>query len=80
MRKISEGLRHHQQAKIETRHYSYSLSGEPQTGIIRSLAEKHHSHSPTEEPRPGIINRLELQQGTTTTHRLESQGQASSTG
>jgi hypothetical protein len=44
------------------------------------IAARHHSHSQTGEPRTGIISRLELQQGTTTTHRLESQGQASSAG
>ena len=38
--------------------------------------EKHHSHLPTEEPRMRVINRLKLQQGTTVTHILESQGEA----
>jgi hypothetical protein len=40
------------------------------------IAAKHHSHSPTGEPMTGMISRLELQQGTTATHFLESQGQA----
>ena len=42
-------------------------------------ARSHHSHSLPGEPRTGIISRLELQQGNTATHRLESQKQASST-
>jgi hypothetical protein len=45
----------------------------------RSTA-RHHSHSHTGEPRTGIVSRLEAQQGTTATHRLESQGQALSAG
>ena len=36
----------------------------------------HHSHSHPEEPGTGMISKLELQQGTTATHFLESQGQA----
>ena len=40
------------------------------------IAARHHSHSQAGEPRTGMISRLELQQGTTATHRLESQGQA----
>ena len=39
------------------------------------FAAKHHSHSPTRVPRIGMISRVELQQGTIATHRLESQGQ-----
>ncbi|KAN0131047.1 hypothetical protein V8E53_011180 [Lactarius tabidus] len=41
---------------------------------------RHHSHSPTGEPSTGIVSRPETQQGTTATHRLESQGQALSAG
>ena len=37
------------------------------------IAAKHYSHSQTEEPRTGMISRLELKQGTTATHCLESQ-------
>jgi hypothetical protein len=44
------------------------------------IAAKHLSHSPTEEPRTGIISKQDLQQDTTATHPLESQGQASSMG
>ena len=40
------------------------------------ISARHHSHSPPEEPRTGMISRLKLQQGTTATHLLESQGQA----
>ena len=39
------------------------------------IAEKHHRHSLPGEPRTDMINRIELQQGTTATHFLESQGQ-----
>jgi hypothetical protein len=45
-----------------------------------TIAARHHSHSQTGEPRTGIISRLQLQQGTTATHILECQGQASSAG
>jgi hypothetical protein len=70
--------RYDQQARIVARHYSHSLPGEPRIGMIRrvSIAARYHSHSPTVEPRTGMISRLELQQGTTATHFLKSQGQA----
>ena len=35
---------------------------------------RHYSHSLPGEPMTGIVSRLETQQGTTATHRLESQG------
>jgi hypothetical protein len=38
-------------------------------------AARHHSHSQAGEPRTDMISRLELQQCTTATHRLEGQGQ-----
>ena len=41
------------------------------------IAAKHHSHSLSGEPRTGMISKLELRQGTTATHFLESDGQAS---
>ena len=44
------------------------------------IAARQHSYSHPGEPRTGIINRLGLQQGTTATHKLESQGHASSAG
>ena len=37
------------------------------------IAARHHNHSLPGEPRTGMISRLELQQGTTTTHFLERQ-------
>jgi hypothetical protein len=40
------------------------------------IAARHYKHSQTGEPRTGMISRLELQQGTTATNILESQGQA----
>ena len=36
---------------------------------------RKHSYSLSEEPRTGIVSRLETQQGTIATHKLESQGQ-----
>jgi hypothetical protein len=68
--------------EFAARHHSHSLSEEPRTGTISRLefAARHHSHSLSEEPRTGMISRLELQQGTTATHYLKSQGQASSAG
>ena len=36
----------------------------------------HYRYLHTGEPQTGIISKLELQQGTTTTHFLESQGEA----
>jgi hypothetical protein len=44
------------------------------------IAARHHSHSHPGEPRTDMISRLELQQGTTATHILKSQGQARSAG
>jgi hypothetical protein len=43
---------------------------------LARIAARHHSHSQAGESRTGMISRLELQQGTTATHCLESQGQA----
>src|SRR6266404_1041711 len=40
----------------------------------------HRTHSPTGEPRTCIISRVKIQLTTEPTHRLESQGQASSAG
>jgi hypothetical protein len=40
------------------------------------IAARHHSHSQAGEPRTSMISRLELQEGTTATHILVSQGQA----
>ena len=69
--------RHDQQARTTARHYSHS-----QTGRVKDrhdqqsrIAARYHSHKPSEEPRTGMISKLELQQGTTATHSLESQGQ-----
>ena len=45
-----------------------------------SIAAMHHSHSLPGEPKTGIISRLELEQCTTATHKLDSQGQTSSAG
>ena len=45
-----------------------------------SNTARHSSHSQTGEQKTGIISRLQTQQGTATTHRLESRGQASSAG
>ena len=42
--------------------------------------ERDHIHSHAEEPKTDIVGRLKIQQGITATHRLESQGQASSAG
>ena len=36
----------------------------------------HNNHSQAGEPRTGVISKLEMQQGTAGTHKLESQGQA----
>ena len=44
------------------------------------IEARHHSHSHPGEPRTGMIRRLELQQGTTATHRLKSQEQVWSAG
>ena len=44
--------------------------------ISRLEFQQHHSHSLSEESRTGMISKLEMQQGTTTTHILESQEQA----
>jgi hypothetical protein len=41
---------------------------------------RHSSHSHSGESRTGIISRLETQQGSAATHRLESQGQVLSAG
>ena len=41
---------------------------------------RNSSHSPTGEQTAGIISRLETQQGTVATHRLESQDQVSLAG
>jgi hypothetical protein len=43
-----------------------------------AIAARHPNHSPTEEPRTGIISKLQLQQSTTATHKLESQEQTPS--
>ena len=40
------------------------------------IAATCNSDSLSGEPRTGMISKLELQQGTTATHFLESQGQA----
>src|SRR6266571_1848098 len=40
----------------------------------------HGSYSPTGETRSGVVNGLETQRATAATYRLESRGQASSTG
>jgi hypothetical protein len=69
---------HDQQARILARHCSYSL---PERAKDRHdqqarIAARHHSYSHPEEPRIGMISRLEFQQSTTVTHKLESQGQA----
>ena len=54
------------------------ISEEVRISIISRLeiAIMHHSHSLSGEPRTGMISRLDLQQGITATHKLESQGQA----
>ena len=54
------------------------ISEEVRISIISRLeiAIMHHSHSLSGEPRTGMISRLELQQHTTATHQLKSQGQA----
>ena len=54
------------------------ISEEVRISIISRLkiAIRQHSHSLSGEPRIGMISRLELQQGTTATHQLESQVQA----
>ena len=75
---ISEEVRASIMSRLEiaARHHSHSHPGEPRTSMIR-IAARHHSHSHPGEPRTGMISRLELQQGTTATHFLESQeGQA----
>ena len=41
-----------------------------------SMLEVQYSNSLSEEPRRGMISSLELQQGTTATHRLEIQEQS----
>ena len=53
------------------------ISEEVRISIMSRLeiAARHHSHSLSGEPRTGMISRIELQQGTTATHSLESQGQ-----
>ena len=58
------------------------ISEEVRISIISKLeiAVKHHSHSLSGEQRTSVISRLELQQGTTATHKLESQGQEWSAG
>ena len=75
---------HHQQAKSAVRHHSCQLLTSQRTKNrcnqqARFLA-RYHSHSLSGAPRTSIISRLELQQSITATHRLECQGQASSTG
>ena len=40
------------------------------------IAARNHNHSHSTEPRTDMISRIELQQSTTVTHFLESQGQA----
>jgi hypothetical protein len=44
------------------------------------IATEHHRNSLSEEQMIGMIRKPELQQATTATHFLESQGQVSSTG
>jgi hypothetical protein len=61
--------------RIAARHHSYSQTGERHYQQAR-IAAMHHSHLQTEDSRTGVITRLALEQGTTTTHPLESQEQA----
>ena len=66
--------------RARTRPSSGSGFGENclRTGLHRTVASlaRHHSHSLPGEPKTGIVSRLKTQQGTTATHRLESQRQA----
>ena len=50
--------------QLESQGYNYQQA---------KIVARNHSHSPPEEPRTGMINRLELKQGNTVTHILESQ-------
>ena len=71
-----------QQARNTVRHHSHSQTGRAKDRYCQQAENtlKCHSHSPTEEPRTSIVGRLETQQGTTATHRLESHTQALSVG
>ena len=70
--------RHGQHARIVAGHHSHSLPGEPRTGNDQQarIAARHTPTHFLKSQEQAMISRLELQQGTTATHQLESQGQA----
>ena len=68
----------HEQGRNAAHHGSYSLPGEPRTGVVSGVQIQLTTDcSPTGEPRTGVVSRVQIQLTMEATHFLESQRQAS---